>query len=273
MTLPLAGHPVGAPSSKDSVNELDKIESAYRFLLADLMPFGRNARITLEHGGQNESNEHYETVTYWYGLPAASLVKTDVLHVGDEPSERQHAYASTEVSAPYQITSRYEWGVDRIKDREIFPTQTMTGRVTRGTSQFVLNLNDDNWGVLLRRTLDYQYPNQCAEVFVADGAVEETQRKWESAGTWYLAGSNTCVYSNPKDELGATEHKAQTSNRRFRDDEFLIGRDLTRGREAIAVKLKFVPIERPLFPGAAASDIGWSEIRYDCYCYVMPKFP
>ena len=51
----------------------DKIESAYRFLLADLMPFGRNARIRLEHGGTNESTEHYQTVTYWYGAPAASL--------------------------------------------------------------------------------------------------------------------------------------------------------------------------------------------------------
>ena len=49
----------------------DKIESAYRFLLADLMPFGKNARIRLEHGGTDQSTEHYETVTYWYGLPSA----------------------------------------------------------------------------------------------------------------------------------------------------------------------------------------------------------
>ena len=27
------------------------------------MPFGKNARIRLEHGGTNESTEHYETVT------------------------------------------------------------------------------------------------------------------------------------------------------------------------------------------------------------------
>ncbi len=73
MTLPFAGHPTGAKSAKDAVSEEDKVESAYRFLLADLMPFGRNARIQLEHGGVNESTQHYETVTYWYGLPAASL--------------------------------------------------------------------------------------------------------------------------------------------------------------------------------------------------------
>ena len=53
MTLPFAGHPVGAPNAKSAKNEEDKIESAYRFLLADLMPFGKNARIRLEHGGTN----------------------------------------------------------------------------------------------------------------------------------------------------------------------------------------------------------------------------
>ena len=41
MTLSLAGHPVGAPSLKAAKNEEDQIESAYRFLLADLMPFGQ----------------------------------------------------------------------------------------------------------------------------------------------------------------------------------------------------------------------------------------
>src|SRR5437764_9096421 len=51
MTLPFAGHPVGAASAKAARCAEDKIESAYRFLLADLMPFGKNARICLEHGG------------------------------------------------------------------------------------------------------------------------------------------------------------------------------------------------------------------------------
>jgi hypothetical protein len=64
MTLPFAGHPVGAKDAQSVMADEDKIESAYRFLLADLMPFGKNARICLEHGGTNESKEHYETVTY-----------------------------------------------------------------------------------------------------------------------------------------------------------------------------------------------------------------
>src|SRR5207302_4903249 len=106
MTLPFAGHPVGAVNAKEAKNEEDKIESAYRFLLADLMPFGRNARICLEHGGTNESTEHYETVTYWYGTPRASLRQTDELRVGDSDSEKAHDYRSPESSVPYEIESR-----------------------------------------------------------------------------------------------------------------------------------------------------------------------
>src|SRR5439155_10231497 len=105
MTLPFAGHPVGAADARSAKGEEDKVESAYRFLLADLMPFGRNARICLEHGETNESTEHYQTVTYLYGNPTPSLVKTDELQIGDADSENSHRYNSPDASPPYEITS------------------------------------------------------------------------------------------------------------------------------------------------------------------------
>ena len=96
--------------------------------------------------------------------------------------------------------------------------------------------------------------------------------EWKPAGVWYTAGANTCVYSNPKEELGRTQHNVQTSNRRFRDDEFLIGRDLTRGRSKIRIRIKFTPIDRPLFPGTPfPQKPAWSEIRYAAYSYVIPR--
>ncbi len=112
MTLPFAGHPVGARSPASARSPEDRIESAYRFLLADMMPFGRNALICLEHGGTNESIEHYQSVTDGYGLPSPSLVRTDSLKVGNAADERAHGYLSPEASAPYPIISRYELGVD-----------------------------------------------------------------------------------------------------------------------------------------------------------------
>lgn len=273
MTLPLAGHPTGARNEKEAKNDEDKIESAYRFLLADLMPFGRRARICLEHGGTNESTEHYETVTYWYGVPSPSLRQTDTLQIGDAKSERSHGYLSLQASAPYEITSRYEWGVDTLNRREIYPAHTDRGRTTMGESIFTLKVDPNNIGVLLRRKLDYSYPNQRADIYVADAAPPGALSKpfWRRAGAWYLAGSNTCVFSNPPEELGATQHNAQTSNRRFRDDEFLLPRAFTKGRSAIRIRVVFTPIRRPLFPGASMPEPQWSEIRYTAYSYVMPK--
>lgn len=138
-----------------------------------------------------------------------------------------------------------------------------------------MELKAENLGVMLRRTLDYSFPHQRAEVFVAK--VEETAQsehppEWKSAGVWYLAGSNTCVYSNPKAELGETQHVVETSNRRFRDDEFLISRELTEGLTAIRVRVQFAPVNIPLFPGAPPQKQAWSEIRYSAYCIVMPSF-
>jgi hypothetical protein len=149
MTLPFAGHPVGARSLAAAVNDEDKIESAYRFLLGDLMPFGKNAVIQLEHGGEDESTEHYETVAYWYGLPSPSLVQTDQLQIGDAASERSHGYTSPQASVPYTLSSRYEWGVDTLDGKVIYPEQQDRGRTTQGTSEFRLRLRPDNLGVLL----------------------------------------------------------------------------------------------------------------------------
>jgi hypothetical protein len=117
--------------------------------------------------------------------------------------------------------------------------------------------------------LDYSFPNQRAEVYVAG----ESKADWKLAGIWYLAGSNTCVYSNPKEELGATQHIVETSNRRFRDDEFLISGGLTRGQKAIWIRVKFTPVDRPLFPGYPLAEQAWSEIRYTAYCFVLPHKP
>jgi hypothetical protein len=151
----------------------------------------------------------------------------------------------------------------------IYPEQEDRGRTTKGTSEFRLHLRPDNLGVLLRRKLDYSFADQRAEVYIAD----QSKSTWELAGIWYLAGSNTCVYSNPKQELGATEHKVETSNRKFRDDEFLISRNLTQGRKAIWVRIKFTPVNRPLFPGYPVGERAWSEIKYSAYCFVTPKNP
>jgi hypothetical protein len=271
-TLALAGHPIGAASPEVAVSVEDKVESAYRFLLADLMPFGKNALIRLEHGGENESDQHYETVTYWYGLPAPSLIKTDELAVGDAASERAHHYVVAHASPPYELSSRYEWGPDTLGGVEIYPVTTDRGRSLTGSSEFTLKLDPKNVGVMLRRKLDYSFPNQRAEVFVSDAGTPHP--RWRRAGVWYLAGSNSTVFSDGSGhgELGATEHIVEISNRRFRDDEFLLPRAATEGRASIRIRIRFQPVRIPLFPGRALPKLAWSEVRYSAYSIVMPDF-
>ncbi len=451
MTIPLAGHPTGVRFAKDPKTSEGLIQGAYRFLLADLMPFGKRAVITFEHGAYNDAEEHYRTVTYWYGLPGASVVLTDTLEIGDAASETAHAYFSPDASAPYSLSSRYEVGVDheildtmmtpladaqdyadfefeadadrsyyvwvrgRAKGavafastwfqfddkigtdeasdtyqgpwgfaedwswagavpmtpdnsiqfrgsgphrlrlqgrfrghdlhqiwlstsqseppvsgdpvsasqdggndeiiidasgagnlhglfslepdeslaggmylradigparlgREIFPAQTETGRKTTGASEFTLAIRPNNLGVMLRRTLDYGFPNQRARVLVRESGVEETP-DWQEAGIWYLAGSNTNYASFPGmtgsgegGELGPPAPLIQQSNRRLREDEFLIPRPLTEGRSAIRVRVEFEPVKIPLLPDRELDELAWSEIRYKAYSFVMPEF-
>ncbi|HWQ93708.1 MAG TPA: hypothetical protein VN673_18745, partial [Clostridia bacterium] len=80
------------------------------------------------------------------------------------------------------------------------------------------------------------------------------------------------IYSDPPGELGETLHNVYTSNRRFRDDEFLIPKHLTAGRNSIRVRVRFTPVHRPLFPGHPLPELAWSEIRYDAWCFILPRW-
>jgi hypothetical protein len=166
-TLPFVGHPVGAPTLAQAKNARDAIHSAYRFLVADAMPFGRRARVQLEHGGTDESNEHFRTLALWYGTHGECLTKTDAVHVGDAADEALHAYDSPTASEPVSITSRYEVGVDSVKGVEIVPATTDSGRTMNGVTELSLAIDPDNQGVLLRRKLDLAIPDQRAEVWIA----------------------------------------------------------------------------------------------------------
>lgn len=275
-TLPFYGHPVGAPTLDASTSPADAVESAYRFLLADEMPFGKNARLQLEHGGVDDSTDHYRTIAYWYGLPGACLTQTDTLHVGDPADEAAHDYVSPDASDVDTLTSRYEWGVDTIASpdggtTEIYPATTDTGRHTTGTSELTLAIQPANLGVMLRRKLDYAFPDQRAEVYVADGAADAPT--FVDVGPWYLAGSNTSVYSNPLAELGPFEPLVETSNRQWRDDELLLPRVLTEGRSSLRVRLVFSPTGTPLLPGGSAPAQAWSEYRYTAYVWTLPPAP
>jgi hypothetical protein len=299
MTLPFAGHPVGVHRGEEAKNEKDLIHSAYRFLIADAMPFGNRAVINLEHGGWNESKEHYETVTYWYGLPASSLIQTDEINIGNKASEEYHTYESPDASLVEEIISRFDGlGMDTFSEDDfwkghmhpevravygknigntLIPAHLETGRSTRGTSEFTVHLDPKNLGAMLRRTLDYSLPNQKAAVYIANASegFSANDPRWEYVGIWYTPGSNTYVHSFPfaGGELGEREYQVRTSNRQFREDEFLLPAQLTQGRSAVRVRIVFQPEDRELYPGQPfPNKSGWSELSYKVFSYIMPNF-
>jgi hypothetical protein len=63
----------------------------------------------------------------------------------------------------------------------------------------------------------------------------------------------------------------RTSNRRFREDEFVVPPSLTRGRSAIRVRFQFAPRSQPEVPGGGVPPQAWSEYRYWAYAFVVPE--
>ncbi|HMF73708.1 MAG TPA: hypothetical protein VK616_19640, partial [Flavitalea sp.] len=203
-------------------------------------------------------------------------------------SEKRHNYNSPQSSDVQTILSRYEWGIDLFPTqpwgldpakldlykekagKEIYGAQKEDGRITTGTSQFQIALDPGNYGALLRRTLDYSYPNQTAEVYIAD-TLENAE--WKRVGIWYLAGSNTCIYSDPKGELDKSLNRTNTSNRKLRADEFLIPAHLTQNKSSVKIKIKFIPNNQLLFQDFPfPKQSAWSELRYEVYSYMTPAF-
>jgi hypothetical protein len=267
MTLPFVGHPVGANGPAAAVSKADLVESAYRHLVGDAMPFGYRARIQLEHGGLDQSTEHYTSVAYWYGRPGSCLELSDELHVGDPGEERAHAYVSPDAAPPETLSSRYEVGVSDVGGQEVVPATSDVGRHTSGRTEFRVAIDPQNVGVLLRRKFDQRAPDQRALVEIADDA---PGAPFVRAGVWSTAGSDVVLYSNPPGELDPPAPVVETSERRWREDELLVDRALTEGRAAIRVRITVTPRALPLRPGDAVPPPAWSEYRYWAYSWVFP---
>ncbi len=138
---------------------------------------------------------------------------------------------------PYEITSRYELGIDHRGDKEIFPAETDRGRVTTGSSELTLKIDPKNVGVMLRRKLDYAFPNQRAEVFVAD-----VRARWHRRHARLATGRHLVFgrleplrpFQSPAQKPGRTQHEiVHFEPAVSRRQNSSCPRDLTAGRSAI----------------------------------------
>ena len=274
MTLPSLAIRPAHRSPKEAKEPEDQIESAYRFLLGDLMPFGKNARHSTgaRRLGRIDGTLPDGHLLVWLTgrFAGANRFTADRRHGQREAARVRLARCLAAVPDHFDFRSGRgprRRQVDRAAADRYGPQDDghlgIQGQYRSGQSgcdapsQTGLQLPESKGGgVRGRRRRRHRR-----------AAAPAT---WKPAGVWYLAGANTCVYSNPKEELGPAEHKVRTSNRRFRDDEFLLPLELTKGRSVIRVRVVFTPVHIPLYPGRPEGELAWSEIRYDAYCFVMP---
>jgi hypothetical protein len=194
----MSGNTAHPPSS--TVDET----AAYRFFLADAVPFRSSIAVGIQHGPyDNTTNTSASMLAYYYEKPANQEVLTDTLDVGKVASDRSHKYVISSQEFSGRNVYTYEGTAQGQKLAD-------DGRGDRGSSKFTMRIAADNQGVDLRRRLDQGIANQSANVYV-DGRL---------AGTWLTAGSNPY--------------------HRWADSDFIIPAGYTRNQTSINVKIQYV---------------------------------
>jgi hypothetical protein len=179
----------------------------YRYLLGDAINFNSAIEVGFEQGlmGKNQpvKGQVYTSLALWYGLDESLSEQTDVLNLGDAQSEKAHQYMNSDQVWAGVVSSSYEGE----KDTQIFPDK---GYNLKGTSQFQVNINPTNRGVIIRRCLDYSQLNQIGKVYVDEQLV----------GVWFSPGQNQFI--------------------RWRDEDFIIPTNYTDGKTTLRIRIEAV---------------------------------
>jgi len=197
-TLPVHGAPLKEP--KGGTRRI----AMYRLSIADVLPFERCFRFSMEHGGQDNVKAYLESAVFAYvARDNEVLVQTDALDVGDLLDESIHDYV---INGPNWEVSLDSTFIGRDDGRPF----SENGRAHQGSCSFRMSISPEDDCVRLARVLDHGMGNQRAQVLV-DGVL---------AGAWFTGGSNT-------------DHRALY-------DYFEIPPELTWGKSSVEVRIEFV---------------------------------
>jgi len=217
------------PSSGNPAGKFGGAVAAYRFYLADPLPWGRSLSFGFGHGGLGRNYPYdndtysYSSLAYSYQRATISLSQTDEISFGKLGNAAAHAYTNTAQVWSGTGVGYYERTEEKVADAG--QAITATGALT-----FSLAVDPANRGVLLRRRLDYQTGFQRGRVSI-DG---------QAAGVWYSPGNNTF--------------------RSWRDEEFVLPASLTQGKSQLTIR---VDVERDRYLPATAA--AWNEFHYWVY--------
>ncbi|MBE3576282.1 MAG: DUF2961 domain-containing protein [Limnochordales bacterium] len=189
----------GAPGH--TVEGEQDVTSVYRWFVPDPVYFRSGIVYTIEHGGQNDAPADYESVAFWYGLPADAWRLTDELRPADSADQALHRWQVEGTVDRQLLTSSFEGPLDRegVQDVGLYHT---------GRASFTVRLDPNNQGVVLRRRLDAGVGPQVATVRVNGQVV----------GVWSSLEKN--------------------SIHRFAESEFVLAAAVTRGRESVQVEIE-----------------------------------
>jgi hypothetical protein len=175
--------------------------SAYRFHMTDYIPFRSSIRVAIEHDGVNANQVPYASVAYYYANPEQGMTETDAFEPAHAQSAAAHGFNAGEAATTTELAGRF------LNDA-LPEEQTYAAVSSVQATSFKLAIDPDNSGVVVRRLFDQAVRDQRAEVYV-----DSTH-----AGTWYAAGGDDTF--------------------RWREDEFWIPADLTRGQDELEIRLE-----------------------------------
>ncbi|MGI8751195.1 MAG: DUF2961 domain-containing protein [Acidimicrobiales bacterium] len=148
--------------------------SAYRFFVADSVPFHAGAHLSIEHGNRNDTAAHYAATAYLYSRANPSVRVTGAVDLGQAGSESA-AHLTVQGDAPaVPLTSTFEGPYDTTP-------VSATERIGNGATTFTLPADPASPSVTLRRTSDQAVAGQAAMVAV----------NGRDAGVWTQPLGNT----------------------------------------------------------------------------------
>ena len=202
----------------------DKI--GYRFHLCDYVPFLSEVCFGQDHahGFTHDRDGTFRSAVFYYWNPVPGLTLTDELDVGNEQSEKEHAYEITGRRARMQTDeAAYEGNFDAIiRD---------SGRWTEGATTFRVRIDPNNDGIRLRKRINQLSYHQAVDVSV-DG---------RPVGLWFEQGSQYRLF---EEKPGSRDYQPEGYrpnwnhiDKRFRDTEFEIPASFTRGKSSIVLTM------------------------------------
>ncbi len=220
---------------------LNGYQAAYRYYMNDSYIYNKNIHLTFEHsdavfGTQKRKGQKTDAVVFYYKAPEGlcNLKRTDELEIGNAAAEKAHNFSITGQTWAGHVACSY----DVYEQDRKFNFAESDGRAFKGASEFTVQLDPQNQGVLLRRRCNrHMAQHQVAAVYV-DG---------QKAGEfpWLVSELATPAVTG------------------WTDADYFIPASLTAGKKQIAIKVQYVD--------SSNSQQGINEFHYWVYCYGSTK--